>query len=203
MVRVDKKEIFALAAKALRLSIEAEKTFEMDDDLYMTKIEIGNILCKETCKRGSKEFIGKPALTKKLSIHNAFSAAIKYLEDESMIQVDDYNADNVSRLKQELFSSDSWSMLFEHKTKKLIHTINRNDAKLHDFIISFDTFYQEASNAFQLLAETSHSTPPKKRLRREAVLGIGQEDPASAMKNLSDSLFKMRTQLDSLVGKKI
>lgn len=65
VLRVDKKEIFALAARALRLVIEEEKTFEIDDDLYMTKIKFGNVLCKETHNRGSKEFTGKPALTKK------------------------------------------------------------------------------------------------------------------------------------------
>jgi len=70
-------------------------------------------------------------------------------------------------------------MLFEHKA---------NDAKLHDFIISFDSFYQDASAAFGFLAKTEDTTPPKQKLCRQAVLGAREEDPASAMNKSSQTL---------------
>jgi len=81
-------------------------------------------------ERETKEFSGKSAPTKKMSIQNAYAAAVQYLEDASIVIVDDHNASNVSRLKKELFCSDSWSMLFEYKAKKLIHTLATNNAKL-------------------------------------------------------------------------
>jgi hypothetical protein len=202
VLRVDKKEIFALAARALGLLIEKEETFEIDDDLYMTKIKIGNAPCKETHVRGLKEFTGKPALTKKLSVHNAFSAALKYLEDAKMIQVDDYNADNVSQLKRDLFSSESWSMLFEHKAKKLIDVVGANNTKLNDFIVSFDAFYQDASAAFGFLADTEDAAAPKKKRRRQAVPPAGKEDPAPTINKLSHCLFKLHAQLHSIAVKK-
>jgi hypothetical protein len=197
---VDKQEIFALAAKELKLTIHEQKTFEINDDMYLTKIKIGNVLSKESHERGTKEFSGKSAPTKKMSIQNAYAAAVQYLEDASMVIVDDHNASNVSRLKKELFCSDSWSMLFEYKAKKISHTLATNNAKLRDFLLSFDSFYQDASASFALLDATKNNTPPRKRARHQSMQQADSEDTALIVNRLSHSLVHLRGELLSLVS---
>jgi len=44
---VNKKEIFLLAARELKLNIQEEKTIEINDDMYLTKIKIGKVLCRD------------------------------------------------------------------------------------------------------------------------------------------------------------
>lgn len=196
---MDKKEIFDLAARELKLDIQEQKTFQIDGDMYLTKIKIGNILSTETYDRETKEFVGEPAPTQKLSIQSSYNAALKYLEDEKMVTVDDYNANNVSRLKKKLFCSESWAMLFEYKAKKLSHTVSVKDAKLRDFLCSFDAFCQDASAGFALLATAADNPSPKKKPHRQAVQVAREEDPSSTTSRLSNTLMTMRAQLLSLV----
>lgn len=197
---MDKQEIFALAAKELKLTIQEQKTVEINDDMYLTKIKIGNVLSKESHERETKEFSGKSAPTKKMSIQNAYATAVQYLEDASMVIVDDHNASNVSRLKKELFCSDSWSMLFEYKAKKLSHTLATNNSKLRDFLLSFDSFYHDASASFALLDATQNKTPPRKRARHQSIQQADSEDAALIVSRLSHSLVHLRGELLSLVS---
>lgn len=168
--------------------------------MYLTKIKIGNVLSKESHERETKEFSGKSAPTKKMSIQNAYATAVQYLEDASMVIVDDHNASNVSRLKKELFCSDSWQCCSNTKQKKLSHRLATNNAKLRDFLLSFDSFYHDASASFALLDATQNKTPPRKRARHQSIQQADSEDAALIVSRLSHSLVHLRGELLSLVS---
>lgn len=214
---MNKKEIFLLAARELKLNIQEEKTIEINDDMYLTKIKIGKVLCRDPCNNETEEFSGKPALTKNMSIQNAYSAALAHLETKRMVTVYDYNADNVSRLKKELFSSESWSMLFQYKANKLAHALHTRDEKLRAFLCSFDSFCQRVSASYPPPAAGVNDAPSNKRPRRRFAAGDAatsatkkprrghisdgaDEDAALPAPGLSRWLAGLRTDLLCLLG---
>lgn len=111
-ISVNRKDLFDLAAAELKLTMKAENTVQIDADTFMTTIQVGNMLNKESCERETKEFRGQLALAKNMAIQNAYDSALKYLDAEKLIKIDDCNADAVTRLKRDAFRSDSWAMLF-------------------------------------------------------------------------------------------
>ena len=62
---------------------------QIDGDTFITRLEIGNIVSKESCDRETKEFLGSSALTKNLSIENAYHTVLTHLENEKRIVIDD------------------------------------------------------------------------------------------------------------------
>lgn len=98
---VSKKEIFALAAKELALTIQSEATTQIQDDMFVTKLTIGNMLASLNTIE-TKEFLGSAAISKNIAIQNAYHAVLEYLENENRIEINDYNAKNVIRLKKDI-----------------------------------------------------------------------------------------------------
>ncbi|CAD6243026.1 unnamed protein product [Miscanthus lutarioriparius] len=47
-IAVNRRDLFGLAARELRLTVEAEKTVRIDDDTFVTTIRVGNMLAKES-----------------------------------------------------------------------------------------------------------------------------------------------------------
>lgn len=186
ILRVDRKGIFALAAKELKLTIEAESTVQIDGDTFITKIKIGNVLAKESYENQTKEFAGSLARTKKQSIQNAYHAALSYLENKKMIVIDDYNASHVAQLKQDVLYSSTWSMLFKDKVAKLKNTIQAKDMAIRGFLNLFDSACQEAS-----LISPESSVAKKPQCSRTTT--------ASILDGLSEALLNIRARLLSLL----
>ena len=61
------------------------------------------------------------------------------------------NAAHVSQLREDLFCSSSWSMLFEDKATKLKNSIKARDAALLGFLTTIDSVCQESSTPFHCL----------------------------------------------------
>lgn len=83
------------------------------------------MLAKESYDRESREFRGQFASTKNASIENAYDTALRYLDTEKIIKIDDYHASTVTRLKQVVFRSDSWAMLFQDTLASLRQTTDK------------------------------------------------------------------------------
>jgi hypothetical protein len=49
------------------------------------------------------------------------------LKTKKLVKIDEYNAAHVSQLREDLFYSSSWSMLFEDKATKLKNSIKARD----------------------------------------------------------------------------
>ena len=160
---------------------------QIDGDTFITRLEIGNIGSKESCDRETKEFLGSSALTKNLSIENAYHTVLTHLENEKRIVIDDYNAEHVSKLKADVFRSNTWLMLFEDKAKKLKNEISAKKMVLHQFLSSFDFVCQEASMVLPLLPPKQMASPRKKS-RQEMIQSSSKIDPASACCSLSKTL---------------
>lgn len=197
---MDKKGIFALAAKELSLTIEDETTVQIDDDYFQTTILIGGPVAKQFDGSDTKKISGSYGLTKKLSVQNAYTAALQCLENKRMVIVDDYNAPNVSRLKKELFCSNSWSMLFEYKADNLRSAVVAKNKALRSFLSSFDSFCQDASTNLALLFSPQAAAPPSKKRRRRDVAGPTAQDRTAVCERLSQSLMRLRTELLSLTN---
>jgi hypothetical protein len=76
-----------MAAKELKLNIQTENTVQIDDDTFITKVKIANVLAIESYDREAREFTGKPANTKGLAIQNAYQTVLEYLENKNMLQL--------------------------------------------------------------------------------------------------------------------
>lgn len=183
VLRVDRKQIFALAAEEFRLTIQAEKTIQIDDENFVTTIKIGNILSTETYEKITKEFSGALATTKKMSVQNAYHAALNYLENERMVTIDDYNAAHVCKLKRDILFFSSWSMLFEDKIGKLMNSIKAKDAAIRAFLASFDLVFEQIPSAGASPAKKPRQkiTPPSKK--------------TSILSGLTQSITDLRDQL--------
>lgn len=72
---MDRTQPFSLAMTKLRLTVQAQATFEIDDT-FVTEIQIGNVLARNSGNKETKKFSGKPAHTKDLSIQSAYNAVL-------------------------------------------------------------------------------------------------------------------------------
>lgn len=94
---------------------------------------IGSILARESYDKETKEFSGILANTK-----HYHHATLNYLgNEEKKVKINDYNAAHVSQIREDLFCSSSWSMLFEDKATKLKNSIKARDAGLRGFLTLF------------------------------------------------------------------
>jgi hypothetical protein len=196
---VSKKEIFALAAKELRLTIQSERTTQIDDDMFITRLGIGNMLNKESCDRETREFLGNSAPTKNLSIENAYHTALKYLESENLVQIDDYNGQHVSQLRTDMLCCSTWLMLYEEKANQLKNDISAKNMALREFFSSFDSVCQQAAAVLPLFPPKEKASPNKKP-RHDMVPSTSKTDPASVYCDLSKALTRLRAELLLLLG---
>jgi hypothetical protein len=67
------------------------------------------------------------------------------LKTKKLVKIDEYNAAHVSQLREDLFYSSSWSMLFEDKASR------QEIAALRGFLTFFGLVCQESSTALPLL----------------------------------------------------
>lgn len=189
---MDRTHLFDLAAAEFGLTVQTQKSFEIDDDMFVTKLEISNVLARDSYDRKTIEFSGKPAHTKTLSIQNAYDAVLKYLEDERIIHVDDYNAVHVCELRHDVLRHSCWSMLFEDKVNKLQANIEEKDPSLRQALTALDS----AMAPLQLLA--NQKPRARKRARRASFSTLGDTAMASVLSTLSESMTNLRDRLLSL-----
>jgi hypothetical protein len=87
-----------LAARELRLTVQEENTTQIDADMYITRLKIGNMLREDSYDRETKEFAGDIAETRNISVQNAYHVVLKYPENQKRVIIDDYSAPTVSEL---------------------------------------------------------------------------------------------------------
>lgn len=136
--------------------------------------------------------------TKKLAIQSAYNSALRYLEDGKYIMVDNYNAHNVSQMREEKLYAESWSMLFEYKATKLSQIARTNKKKLEDIVSSLDTLCHDACAAVPLSHKGVEIPPPRKktRCRKE----ICERSSAPSASKLHEAIQHIRDDLLRLVA---
>ncbi|KAJ1279260.1 hypothetical protein BS78_04G142000 [Paspalum vaginatum] len=127
---MDKKQIFHAVAGRLNLSIAKEETFPFDNETFITKIEIDNMVTRESLARSPKKFYGHIQRTEIMAIQSAYEACLNFLTEQKFIIIDDYNYHHTQLLGKQLFSSKSWAMLFETEISSLHHAITSKNKRL-------------------------------------------------------------------------
>lgn len=112
VLAVDRKTLFDAAAQKLGFYVQAENTLTIRDE-FVTVIKVANLPARASFQKETKEFYGEFASTDALSVQNAYHVALRYLEKEGIIVVNDYNSEYIMQLKSDLFRFKSWAMLHE------------------------------------------------------------------------------------------
>lgn len=144
-------------------------------------------------------FVGKSGRPQKASIQNAYSAVLQHLETERFIEIDDYNASNVERLKREAFESDSWAMLFQSKVASLKKSIDKQNACLQEFMTTFGSVCLDVS----VVAAPKKDHAPSKKRRRGHAISKEDKDRQAALTTIAKVMSDLNEQLRTIAENKI
>lgn len=155
---------------------------------------------RQLLEKQTKEFYGEFESTHYTAIQTAYQAALRYLVEEKMVTIDDYNFRYTAELKQELFRFKSWAMIHEDSAESLRSEIKTTNLALRKILSSFGSILQDMSCISPFLLPTEASPATKKRHRNTDLPTATGASSASPLHKLSDSLANLHANLMSLVG---